>query len=72
MNIKTHFEIGKDDNGDTHPVFTSLALSECLVEWQSKQYTQSEGYFIDVWEQAGDEPPYPKANIKIEEWIFLA
>lgn len=72
-----HFEIGHVKNyeierteDETESVFSADCLSDCLKEFAEKGYKQPE-YFIDVWEQDGEEnPPYPIADIKIDDWTL--
>lgn len=70
MKTKIHFEIGTvNDKGETHSVFSSLSLKECINEFEEKHYTLPQ-YFIDIWETGEKGFPEPIAEIKINSALF--
>lgn len=67
--MSVHFEISHDNGTCTEPVFQSDSIVECLNQWRKRGYVEPE-YFIEAWEDTGDELPFPVAQIKIEDHCF--
>ena len=50
-----HFEIGfMDAKGHSRCVYSSYSIKDVLHEYKENEYTEADGYRIDVWE--GEEP----------------